>query len=389
MSDNTKGFWRATGETLGFVAPSKQQHRAVDGPAAGVIPPARTDVPFMSPDLALSIGAVYRSVSIITTSVSQMSLGVYRDDVELKTPTIIKQPNVNDTQTAFIEETVYSLAAYGNAYWRVFGDPIANVVVLDPNSVTITEESGRRKYWVGTTEVPSNQIRHMKLFRKPGQLKGFGPIQQGQSELIAALKLRRFADNWFGGSSIPTGMLTTDQVLSPQEAKEFAEAWTRFINDNGGTAVLSQGMTYDYLSIKPAEAQFLEIQMAQVNAIARLFGVPAVLLGSGLEGTSTTYVNAQELNIQFLQTTLVKYMNEIENAFSTLLPRGQTVEFKEDSLLRMNTVMQVDVQEKQIAAGLRTANEIRKTEGLPPLATPKPVAPAVNPNESSEENGND
>lgn len=381
MSDNTEGFFKRTAITLGFKSPAQEQ-RAVGGPAAGVIPPARSTTPFLGPEQALSIGAVHRAISILTASVSQMTLGVYRDDVELKTPAIIKTPNFNDSQTAFLEETVYSLAAYGNAYWRVYGDypNVANLEVLDPASVTVTEERGGRKYWIGADEVPAKNIKHLKLFRKPGHLKGYGPIQHGQSELIAAMKLRSFADNWFGSSAIPTGMLTTDATLSPQEAKEFAEAWNRFLNENNGTAVMSQNMRYEYLGIKPAEAQFLEVQNAHVQGIARLFGVPAVLLGSGLEGTSTTYVNAQELNIQFLQTTLVKYMNEIEEAFSSLLPRGQTVEFKEDSLLRMNTLTQVEVQAKQIDSGLRTANEIRKQEGLPPLSTPKPVVEQENTN---------
>lgn len=389
---SNKSILRRTGETLGFVAPANTgiAARAVDGMAAGVMPPSRNDILSISPEAALSIGAVYRAVSIITASVSQMDLGVYRSGTEVSVPSLVRQPNPLVSQGAFLEETTFSLATHGNAYWRVYrgaNDTPLSLKVLNPDAVTVTEEKGRVRYYDGPDDVPAANIKHLKLMRKPGHLYGYGPIQHGQSELVGALLVRRFADSWFGSSGVPTGILTTDQKLGPAEAQAFADAWKAFIHENG-TAVMSQGMRYEHLNLKPADAQFLEVQQAQTNMISRLWGVPATLMGSGLEGTSTTYVNAQELNIQFLQTTLVKYMNEIEDAFASLLPRGQEVKFKEDRLLRMNTQMQVQVQAQQIQAGLRTANELRAAEGLPAL--PEPQGPVVEkPNSNEEDESND
>jgi len=312
-----------------------------------------------------------------------MPLGVYRAGREIDTPTIIKQPNIDSSQRQFIKETVWSLAVHGNAYWRIYGDypTIQNLEVLDPTQVTITKDrNGKKRYHLGTEEI--RNVKHLRLMTKPGHDKGFGPIQQGQGELIGALRVRRFADGWFGGSGVPTGMLTTEQKLNAGDAKAFADAFNEFIKKNG-TAVLSQGMKYEFLNIKPADAQFLEIQQAQTVAIARLFGVPATLLASGNEGNSNTYSNQQELFMQFLQTTLVDYMNEIEDALSSLLPRGQQVEFKEDALLRMNSEMETAIAVAQVNAGLITVNEWREAHGKPPVSTPaKP-----NTNTGSETDG--
>lgn len=391
MVSDTKGFVKRTAETLGFVKPEPQQVRAVGGPAAGVIPPARSEIPFLTPDVAVQIGAVHRSISIITASVAQMELAVFRDGIEIKTPALVKQPNLDDSATGFIEETVYSLAAYGNAYWRLYGSPVANVEVLDPNSVTVTthERTGKKVYYVGTTEVPASQIKHLKLFRKPGHLKGYGPIQHGQSELIGALRMRSFADNWFG-NGVPTGILTSDQTLNSEDAQAFADAWKRFIAENG-TAVMGNGLHYEHLGIKPAEAQYLEVQQAQVVGIARLFGIPAMHLLAELSGTSNTYLNLEQANIVFLQTTLVKYMNEIEEALSSLLPRGQRVQFKEDGLLRMDSVTKWSVLKTQWEVGYTSGDELRKAEGKSPLPkpAPAPVGNETNSNEGSEQNGND
>lgn len=366
MNDEQKGFWSRTAEALGITAPEPTQTRAVDGPAAGVVPPPPGSPLWVSVDTALGISAVYRSVSIITASVSQMELGVYRDGFEIKTPTIIKNPNLDESQRQFIKQTVWSLATYGQAFWLVYGDPVANLEVLDPNSVTVVRENGRTKYWIGTEEVPAKRIKHLRLMSKPGDVKGYGPIQLGQSELYGALRLRDFADNWFGASGVPVGVLTTDQVLNADQAQAFAEAWKTFLSQNG-TAVLSQGMRYEHLNIKPADAQYLEVQQSKTVAIARLFGVPPTLLATGNEGNSNTYTNQQELFIQFLQTTLVDYMNEVEDALSDLLPRGQRVNFKEESLLRMNTQMETEVAVAQVGAGLITPNEWRANQGLPPI----------------------
>jgi HK97 family phage portal protein len=329
-------------------------------------------------------------VSIIAASVSQMSLGVFRDGLEIQTPTLIKQPNMDESQRAFIKKTAWSLATTGNAYWRVYGDTAKVLEVLDPAAVTVTKESGRLKYFYGAKELKASEIKHLRLEQNPSVIKSLGPIQRGQSELIGALRLTGFADEWFGSAGVPVGVLTTDQSLNGTQAQAFADAWNEFIKNNG-TAVLSQGMRYEYLNIKPADAQFLEVMQAKTVAIARLFGVPATLLASGNEGTSNTYSNQQELFMQFLQTTLVDYMNEIEDALSSLLPRGQVVNFKEDGLLRMNTSLTVDVQVKQIAAGLRTPDELRAEDGLPPLPDGYEPPMSKNPNTQvgATQNGND
>lgn len=387
MVNEQKGFFRRTGEALGFIVPVTE-NRGVDGPAAGVIPPARSDISSISVEQALSIGAVYRCVSILTASISQMPLGVYRDGIEIKTPTIVKNPNIDESQRQFIKQTVWSLSTHGNAYWRVYGDypNIQNLEVLDPTQVTVQVDpkTGKKTYWLGTSEI--RNIKHLKLMSKPGCAKGYGPIQYGQSELIGAFKVRNFADTWFNGS-VPQGMLTTDQVLGPEESAAFAAAFEKFVRENG-IAVMSAGLSYEHLNIKPADAQYLEVQQAQTVAIARLFGVPTTLLASGNEGTSNTYMNQQELFMQFLQTTLTDYMNEIEDALSSLLPRGQEVNFKEDALLRMNTSLEVDVQVKQIAAGLRTPDELRAADGLEPLSEGYEIPMSKNPNTNAGASSN-
>ena len=375
-NDEKKGFLRTAGEFFGFVPQEEildtRDRLVFDTDInVGVLPAARSNITYVAPETALGINSVYRAVSIITASVSQMGIAVYRDGVEIDSPPIIKSPNINDTQKRFVEETVFSLATYGNAYWRVSrrqDGTVTNIEVMDPAKVQVVTHpnTGRPQYLVGTKEVPAKNIKHLKLMSRPGALKGYGPIQTSQSELTGIIRTRAFADNWFA-SGVPQGMLSTEQRLNPTEIQELVAAYKKFLSDNDGTMVAHSGLDYKHFNIKPAEAQFLEIQQSHTVAVARLFGVPPTLLATGAEGNTNTYINQQEMFLQFLETTLIKYMNEIEDALTDLIPRGQVVKFKEDTFLRMNTVLQTEVDEKRISSGVRTVDEIRKRDGLPPL----------------------
>ena len=393
------GFWRDAGIYLGFVNEDvKSGGMQVREQAAPTAPPRPTRAT-ITPDTALSIGAVYRSVSLIVSSVSQLDPAVYRQNEEIPLPALVKQPNVNDTASGFYEETAFSLATHGNAYWRLYrsgpNEAVQSIEVIDPNVVRIEMETdhngldtGKRTYWVGGVKMPRHQIKHLKLMRQPGKVYGLGPIQAASGELEAALRLREFADTWFDTSGVPIGYLTTDMTLGPEESAAFAQAWKKFLRENEGTGVLSQGLDYKHLGVKPAEAQFIEVQKFVIVSIARLFGVPAMHLLAEMP-TSNTYLNLEQANMVFLQTTLARYINEIENALSDLLPRGQKVNFKEEGLLRMDSPSKWKVRKIQIETGARTINEVRAEDNLPPIPggdeKPAPApAPAPAPQEDED-----
>lgn len=382
--NESRGILHRAGVFLGFLD-SPQQVRSTAVGAA--IPPTRADVS-LSVDTALGIASVYRAISILVTSVSQMELGVYRSGKEIDTPSLIKNPNVNDTQTGFIEETVFSLAAYGNAYWKLQraapGEVVSNIEVLDPTTVTYTkDENGRVTYHHGEQDLPSWRIKHLRLLRRPGQVEGLGPIQAARGELTAALRLRQFADEWFDTSGVPQGMLVSPDPVNPEDAAEISEAWKKFIKEHG-VPVLGGGYNYNHLHVKPAEAQFLEVQQAVIVNIARLFGIPAMQLLAEMGGTSNTYLNLEQANIVFLQTTLSRYMNEVENGLSDLLPRGQKVQFKEEGLLRMDSRAKWEVIKIQSEVGYTNGNELREAEGKQPLPLPAAEASPPAPEEGGD-----
>lgn len=374
------GAWRSAAEWLGLADPEPEpagqgRHLTAvrDNGGGAPVPPARPPASDMvTVDRALSLGPVYRAVSLLVTGVSQMRLHTLADGYEVASDQLVRSPSRNMSRSAFVEQTVFSLAAYGNAYWNIIRDNQNRVValdVLDPDSVAAEQRLDRWgmpsgvTYTVGGREIPAGRLKHLRLLRRPGKAAGVGPIQAAPAEIAAGLRVRDFAAGWYT-SGTPSGYLTTDQVLGPDESEAYAEAWRKFVRDHEGMGVLSSGLSYEHVQIDPEKAQLVDIQKQVVVNIARLFGIPAPLLLAEIEGSSMTYENMGAANLRFLQMSLVRYMNEVETAFSAMIPAGRSVRFVQSDLLRLDPQTQNSIDVAQIKAGLRSVAEIRHRDGL-------------------------
>lgn len=367
----------------------KREAKVVTNPA--VLPPNREGYLALSPRQAMSLEAVYRALSILETAAKQLTIDAWRGkDLLDPPPSIVRRPNIGSTQSRFIVETVASLAQRGNAYWLITRAPSGQILTLDvlpPLEVTPKQNPQTKiiDYTYQGRLYTTRDICHLKLLTVAGEVEGLGPIQAARSNLAGALDLADYASSLVNGGGIPTGILTSDQAISPSLAQETREEWNQTQAIGKGIAVLGKGTKFQVLSLKPEEIQFLETQNFNVTQIARLFGIPARLMLAPLEGTSTTYANAQQEDLQFVKWTLMAYLREIEATLSDILPHGQTARFNLDALLRTDTYTRYQAHQIGISAGFLTIDEARAIEGLPPLQ----VTPTPEPEpESESENTN-
>ena len=348
-------------------AGSSLEKRAANADAK--VPPTRDTAPVVNAETAMSIAAVYRSVSILSTSVSQLGLEAQRQGKTVTSPALLKKPDVNATQKAFIEMTVTSLALSGNAYWRLYranaGAPVDNIEVLNPHNVILDTQNGKRVYKYGDKVFQDYQIKHLKLLRVPGTDYGLGPIQAAKQELTGVLDLRDYQAGWFREAGVPSGVLSTDQTLTSEMADQYKERWN---DTNGGVRVLGAGLSYSPTLLNPEDAMFVQVAQLSVTNIARLFGIPASYLLAAVEGNSLTYSNITQVDTAFVKYTLMQYLSEIEEAFSELLPRGTETRFKVEEFLRADIATRFAVYAIARDKEIMTVEEIRKEEGLEPLA---------------------
>ena len=333
-----------------------------------VYPPPRPLIG-TSPDDAMTIAAVYRAVAILSTLIRQMPFQVTRNG-EAVDSRLATRPDIQRSLQEWLEQTAKSLLLDGNAYWlasRGGDDEIVNLTVIQPDSVTVIDDNRGRspiprpRYDIGGTDV-TRDISHLRLNTNPGAVKGYGPLQSCQPEIAAMLKLRTYANNFFETGQ-PVGILSSEQFLNQEQADDYRAAWTEVMSKRS-IAVLGAGLDYKSIWSNPAESQYIENVQSAVTNIARLFGIPTMLLASGIDGTSLTYANLTELNQSMVQTTLNQIVLPIEAALSDVLPRGQEARLKLDSLLRGDIDSRIAAYQALVGMGVMSAEEVRKAEGM-------------------------
>ncbi|MBZ4485968.1 phage portal protein [Microbacterium sp. cx-55] len=365
--------------------PSQRSEDAPTTPAGPVIP--SRDRGLVGASEALGLGAVYRAVSIRATALRQLSLDVERGGQTIDRPLVIRRPNDDMTLGAFLEATVNSRSLAGNAYWRIYRDAagaVNSLDVLNPREVTIeTSASGRvTGYRYRGDELKPTDVAHLPKMRVPGTPYGLGPIEAARNELRGAIDLSTYASEWINSGEMPSGILSFSGYLGDEEA---AVAKQRFKDAQGGrrdVVALPADARFDPILVKPADAQFIESQNWNTTAIARLFGVPSSLMLVSLDGNSQTYANVGQEWLAFIRFGLADDIREIEDAFTSILPRGQRARFNTEAFLRLDTTTRYAAHEAGIRAGWLLPSEVRQIEGLDAIdgiddRAPKISAPAT------------
>lgn len=173
--------------------------------------------------------------------------------------------------------------------------------------------------------------------------------------------MAEYATQFTAPGAVPTGILSTDQKLTQEQAEEYKNRWN---TRAGGVAVLGQGTKYSPILVNPSDLQFLETRNFDTLQIARLFGIPPRLMGASIEGSSMTYSNLQDDDMSFIRWTVMAYLRPIEDALSWLLPREWSVRYNLDALLRPSTKTRYEAHKLGLEAGFLTIEEVRSIEGL-------------------------
>lgn len=313
--------------------------------------------------------AVYRAAQLLSMAAAQLSLDVWRGSDLIERPSLARRPDIKLRDlAAFTKRSVSSLALTGNAYWKIdrnARNEASNITVLNPHECEPLED-GTLGWARLNTPLQPNEFEHLGLLWIPGELKALGPIQAARMELTGALKTARYGSEFLDSGDVPTGILKTDQVLTPAQAQGFKEQWQG--RQAHEVAVFGQGLDYRPILLSPKDAQFIETRQFDKTTIATLFGIPAHMFLAAVEGTSLTYSNMAQADLAFVRWTLSDYTREIESAFTAVLPSTQTARFNLDGLIRPDTLTRATVHETALRAGYLSINEVRDIEGLPKVA---------------------
>lgn len=347
-------------------------------------------------DSAERHSAVWRAKHVYMDLISTMPVRTFRDDsvpVKLPNAEIVANPSISTPRTGWVAQAVESLVMRGNL-WGVITSTGANgwptnVEILPPDAVSANWDWRSRTLDVRVfgKQVPADMLWHVAVNQPAGSPLGRSTLDAARSSIGSGLAAQQFGSNWYDEGGHPSALLSTDQVLTGDQSAEMKRRWNEMVSE-GSVAVLSQGMAYQPVSVTPAEAAFLETQQASGQDIARFFKLPPEAIGYD-SGQSMTYSNVESQWLNLLIASLNPVMVVLEEAWSSLLPRKQYVQFNRDALLRMTTKDRYEAHKLAIEAGWKSPNEVRGDEEMQPreggeqFVTPSPTR-ATSQEETSE-----
>jgi HK97 family phage portal protein len=252
--------------------------------------------------------------------------------------------------------------------------------VLEPWLVNVEIGSdGRRKYRIGSID-PGPDLLHIRYKSTSTSARGTGPLDAGQTRMIAAGLLQRYASRVVESGGIPNYVIKHPLELNEKQVAELkAQWWTSRVSSLGEPAVLSGGIEIEQLQISPAEMALLELSQYNESRIAVLLGVPPFLVGLPSGGDSMTYSNTTSLFDYHWRAGLRPKVSPVVHALSNwALPRGTELELNRDEYVRPDLLTRAQAYEILVGIGALAAEDVATLERFS-ISTTTPTAPIVPP----------
>lgn len=323
-----------------------------------------------------TISAVYRGQQLLSDVVASLPLEAVDQKGETHRDTfpLLVAPGLDETYHDTMAAVMSSLIWDGNAYLRpVMRDrtgQIIKVQVLDPGEVNVTWDRQRvfRQYsWRDIDLRPGREVFHIAINRWPGHEKGVGPISAARLTMLGIKAEQNYARKLFEDDASVPFAISIPERITKDEATAILDAWMETHQGRKKPGVLGSGADIKPLGIKPIDAEFLMSRNFSVQEVARFLGVHPYFLGVPA-GDSLTYATTESLFRLMLTATLnPTYLERIQQTFTLMLPKGYQARFDVDEILRADILTRYQAQGTAIKSGFKTANEVRKEEGLAPL----------------------
>lgn len=317
---------------------------------------------------------MWACVRLLADTVSTLPVDVYRRGARdpLPTPPLLQEPAAGTPRHEWLEAVMRSLLLRGNAYGLVTarsGSTLlpAQVELVNPDHVNVRlDEDGRVEYRIGGQTLAREDVWHVRAHVTPGQPTGLSVVEYARQSIGVGLAAEKFGAQFFGDHATPSGVLSTTQHLTQQQANTLTEQWKALHGGKRRVAILTGDLKFTPVSIRPDESQFIETSGFNVRQVCRMFGVPPEMVGAE-SGGSLTYANVEQRNLDMLRYCVGPWLVRLETALSALLPRQQFVKFNANALLRSDTKTRYEAHEIALRAGFLTVDEVRDLEDLPPL----------------------
>lgn len=333
---------------------------------------------------AMRYAAVLACVRVIAETVGMLPLHLYRrtersrDRIDTPLAELLgTTPNDWMTACEFWEMVAASLAVRGRFFaWKnVVRGEVLELLPLNPDAVQARLRDDytpefRITFRDGSTRtVGQDEVLYIRLFTLDG-FTGLNPIAYARESIGLGIATQQHGARLFANGARPSGVLSTEQNLNKPQRTELRESWEEgYGGDNQmRTAVLSNGLKYQPMTMTSEDAQFLETRKFQRSEIAGIYRVPPHKIGD-LE--RATFSNIEHQSLEFVTDCLQPYVTRIEQRINvSLVPRADRgrvyAKFNLGALLRGDMAGRSQYYQRLQQCGALSPNEIREREDFNP-----------------------
>lgn len=329
------------------------------------------------------VSTVFACVDLISRSMATMPLQVTQDTVIANPAAWIDnpEPQLYTSRVDAIHCLTNTLLLRGDgmvaATARYEDGTVARWAVLNPDMVNVeTDGGGLPIYDIGGVPVPRADILHMKYQMWPGAIRGVGPLDACYRNLVSADALERWGTELATTHGIPTAVLQSQAKLTKGQTTAVRDSWAEALASRGILpAVLSGGLTYTPLNLRPADIGLLDLRMFDEQRIASAFGCPLWLVGLPM-ADGLTYSTVQGTFDYLWRATLRPLACNIACGLAGwALTRSQHLRFASEGLVEPPVEARAQMYETFIRSGVMSVDEVRVLEHLPPRQIPVEVPP--------------
>lgn len=344
-------------------------------------------------DSTLQLDTVWACVRLISQTIATLPLFLYKrgkdgrgvvDDTHQLYYILHDRPNVEMTATEFWEAQVAAVLLWGNSYAAIERgvSGVISLTPMRPDRVTVRRQTdGSLIYHYSfqgfVASLPGDQVFHIKGFSLDG-LMGISPITQARQSIASAIAAEKASGAFFQNGMRPSAIMEAPSYLTDiqrEQAKNVIADFTGAIN-TGKVPLLEGGWKINTaVSLPPEDAQLLETRSFHVEQLCRWFDVPPAMVGH-MEKTTAWGTGLEQMLLWFLAFCLRPHLKRIEQAISKALltlneqgsgAGGLYAEFNVEGLLRADSAGRAALYKSLVDTGVRTRNEIRELDNLPPL----------------------
>lgn len=325
---------------------------------------------------ALRVPAVAAAVGFIAESCAKMPFKPHDEvtkEVLRKHPAFkIVRKRANDWTSAgeLREQLTRDALLTGHGFAQVVRNGIGQPLELhriEPGAVSVkTDDYGEPSYRIrlkggGDTVLPYTEVLHIST------LDGVSPITHAKEAIGLALAAEQHLANWFGRDGRPSGYLSNEDTIDAKEAEKITTGWARV--KSGGTAILDKGTKYNGISTSNTDAEFYNNRIEQIREIARAFRIPVTMLWELSHGTMA---NTEQLALQFMQLTIMPWLDRWKDAYARVLLSPEEaddieIEYEPKAMLAVDFATQATAFSQFVAMRAMTPNEVRAALNKPPM----------------------